>query len=155
MSRRVALAPGRVRVRDHAWRDAATLETLAGRVRAIRGVTSTRGNPLTGSLLVLFDPAQAEAATVLRALGVPSPSPAAGAQAPATKKPAAARRRARHPRPLRMRVNQAAKIGMLGSLGVSLALAASGRKHGHVAAGGVFLACLGTHLTVYRKQLLR
>jgi len=34
---------------------------------------------------------------------------------------------------------------MLGSLSVSLALAA----------GGVFLACLGTHLTVYRKQLLR
>lgn len=47
MSRRVALAPGRVRVRDHAWRDAATLEALAGRARAIRGVTSARGNTLT------------------------------------------------------------------------------------------------------------
>ncbi|ENO95535.1 hypothetical protein C667_18522 [Thauera phenylacetica B4P] len=65
----------------------------------------------------------------------------------------AAPRKAR--RSIHNRLNRAAKIGMLGSLGASLALAATGNKRWHAVTGGVFVACLGVHLGLHRKALLR
>ena len=66
-----------------------------------------------------------------------------------------ARPRSKFPPSTRMRINRAAKAGMLGSLAVSLALAATGNKRWHAASGLVFVACLGVHLTVHRRHLLR
>ena len=55
----------------------------------------------------------------------------------------------------RRQINRLAKAGMLGSLAVSLALVAAGKKRGHAIAGALFLGALGVHLTVHRKSLLR
>lgn len=52
-------------------------------------------------------------------------------------------------------LNEYAKFGMIASLGASLALAAAGRKRLHIATGGVYLALLGIHLAVHRRQLLK
>lgn len=54
-----------------------------------------------------------------------------------------------------MQVNRYAKAGMLGSLSASLALAATGQKRLHAVTGGIFVACLGVHLGVHRRSLLR
>ncbi len=53
------------------------------------------------------------------------------------------------------RLNGYAKFGMMASLGASLALAAAGNKRLHIATGGVYLALLGIHMAVHRRQLLK
>jgi hypothetical protein len=58
-------------------------------------------------------------------------------------------------RSIKRRVNRYAKAGMLGSLATSLALAAAGQKRWHAVSGGIFVACLGVHLSIYRRSLLR
>lgn len=58
-------------------------------------------------------------------------------------------------RALVRRLNGYAKIGMLASLGASLALAAAGSKRLHAATGGVYLALLGIHMAVHRHHLLK
>lgn len=58
-------------------------------------------------------------------------------------------------RAIARRLNGVAKIGMLASLGASLALAAAGAKRLHIATGGVYLALLGIHMAVHRRHLLK
>lgn len=53
------------------------------------------------------------------------------------------------------RLNGYAKVGMMASLGASLALAAAGNKRLHIATGSVYLALLGIHMAVHRRQLLK
>lgn len=53
------------------------------------------------------------------------------------------------------RLNGYAKVGMMASLGASLALAAAGNKRLHIATGSVYLALLGIHMAAHRRQLLK
>lgn len=151
MQRRISHVPGRLRVRDQLWRNAPQLTRLRQVLEQVSGVRMVETNPRTGSLLVLFDPALTDAKTLLGLLGQSTPvsgSPPS-AQSESTPKPK------RQRRSMRLQVNQAAKLGMIGSLGVSLGLAAAGAKKGHALAGGAFLAVLAAHLTVHRRHILR
>ncbi|EIC30070.1 hypothetical protein Metal_2334 [Methylomicrobium album BG8] len=142
MSRIVSSLPGRIRVRDNRLRHQARLDILEVELGKIAGITELQANARAGSVVVNFDPGQVDMAflesqvdaVVDKALDAPL---------------------AKSKRPMKMRVNRYAKVGMLGSLATSLALAATGQKRGHAVAGGLFVACLGVHLTTHRKSLLR
>lgn len=108
-------------------------------------------NPRTGSILVLYDPSRTHEQPLLRLLGQTTVTRVTSRKAQSAEAP----RPTRRGRPLRMQVNQVAKLGMIGSLGVSLGLAAAGAKKGHALAGGAFLAALAAHLTVHRQHILR
>lgn len=53
----VAHFPGRLRVRAERFRDADAAAEIERRMSAEPGVTSATANPITGSLLVIYDPA--------------------------------------------------------------------------------------------------
>ena len=111
-------------------------------LREIDGVGAVECKSAAGSVIVHFDPARVELADFERRIDA-----IVDAALTAPGKPG------RHK--LRRQANRAAKIGMLGSLGASLALAATGNKRWHAVTGGVFVACLGVHLGLHRKALLR
>lgn len=142
MTRIVAAIPGRIRIRDGGLRQPDRLQRLDGVLAELPGVTSVRGNPANGSIVVHYDAAQVAPEhmekllerTVDAELALPRDKDAINR---------------------RLRINRAAKIGMLGSLGASLALAAVGNKRWHATTGVVFVACLGVHLATHRRQLLR
>jgi hypothetical protein len=142
MNRIVSSLPGRIRIRDRQLRNPDRLSQLESVLLKYKAITSLHSNPAAGSLVVNFDASLADMAVlesevdaaVDALLAVPLP---------------------KKPRSVKMRVNRCAKAGMLGSLATSLALAATGRKRWHAVTGGVFVACLGVHLTTHRKLLLR
>lgn len=49
---------GRVRLRHPALKDAATAEFISGIVGSVEGITNVQTNPVTGSLLIFYDPAK-------------------------------------------------------------------------------------------------
>lgn len=149
----VSAVPGRIRIRDARLRDAARQERLGAALAEIDGVVEVEGNPRTGSMLLRYTPEHATRvemeARVSAAVGAELAPP-----------PAAPREEARAPRTPRRwqrdrRLNTWAKYGMLGSLGVSLALAAAGNKKAHAATGGLFLGLLGIHMAVHRRHLFK
>ena len=142
MSRVASSIPGRIRVRDTALRQPDRLARLHAMLQAVDGVHDVESKPATGSVIVHYNAAHfaPEAMETLVEQHVDAEL---------------ARPRSKFPPSTRMRINRAAKAGMLGSLAVSLALAATGNKRWHAASGLVFVACLGVHLTVHRRHLLR
>lgn len=142
-TRIVSATPGRIRIRDRALRSPALLERLEAAVNCFEGVTETRGNAAAASLVLHFDLARTAVeqleSEVERALDALLRQPAADSGSKSR----------------RRQINRLAKAGMLGSLAVSLALVAAGKKRGHAVAGALFLGALGVHLTVHRKSLLR
>ena len=142
MSRIVSSVPGRIRIRDRALRNPARLDQLEAALIRIEDITSLQFNPGAGSIVLHFNGADTDVAaleakidaTVDATLSTPLPN---------------------NNRSLKMRVNRYAKAGMLSSLATSLALAATGQKRWHAVSGSVFVACLGVHLSVYRRSLLR
>lgn len=142
MSRVASSIPGRIRVRDTALRQPDRLARLHATLQAVDGVHDVESKPATGSVIVHYNAAHfaPEAMETLVEQHVDTEL---------------ARPRGKFPPSTRMRINRAAKAGMLGSLAVSLALAATGNKRWHAASGLVFVACLGVHLTVHRRHLLR
>jgi hypothetical protein len=145
MSRIVSSLPGRIRVRDKALRNQTRLEKLEAELRRMEGFTSLQTNLGAGSVVLHFDAARTDAATLETAVEA---AVDAALAAPLAKSQAG-------PSSLKRQANRYAKAGMLGSLTTSLALAAVGRKRWHAVTGGVFVACLGVHLGVYRRSLLR
>ncbi|MED5606329.1 hypothetical protein VV867_01320 [Pseudomonas sp. JH-2] len=143
MTNIVSSLPGRIRVRDARLRNAERLRRLRDTLAALDGVLSCEANAKSGSLLLHFTPMQVELAafeTQVDALvdaELAAPLQAAGR------------------RPLKMRVNRYAKLGMIAGLGSSLALVGMGSKRGHAACGAVFVACLGVHLSTHRRHILR
>ncbi|WP_146002705.1 hypothetical protein [Telmatospirillum siberiense] len=116
------------------------------------GVTSATGNPVTGSLLVIYDAA--------RIVPAEMEARVAAAAAPACGRGAGGEDGGRPPRPvlsagsLLRRLNRPAKIGMLGSLSLSLAALAMNKRL-HAAAGGLYLAFLVLHLARHRESLTK
>lgn len=142
MSRIVSSIPGRIRARDTALRQPERLARLHAALGATAGVLSASANAAAGSLVLHYDaariPVEDMEAIVEAAVDAELARPKNGL-----------------PPSTRVRINRCAKYGMLGSLGISLALAASGQKRWHALSGALFVACLGVHLTVHRRHLLR
>ena len=142
MKRIVSAVPGRLRIKEAAFADAAVCARVALRLTQALTAASTRINSGAHSIVVNYDagamsPAQAHLQIeqlLAEELG---------------QAPFARRRRSR-----RLRINRYAKIAALTSLGASLAFAAAGRKRLHVLTGGIFVACLGVHLAVFRRTLV-
>lgn len=134
--------PGRIRIRAPGLRNPGCLARVQASLAPLAGVLDVEVNAMAGSVVVRYDAAatapedmetQVEQ-QVERELERPR-----GAFRPST----------------RVRVNRVAKYAMLGSLATSLALAAAGNKRWHALTGVVFVACLGVHLGVHRRHLLR
>lgn len=130
--------PGRIRFRDTALRDPSALAGLESVLGALDGVTSTHGNAVAGSIVVRYERARIKPGGIVQAVA----ATLGGAR------PGAAR-------PLKLRVNRYVKIGALSTLSVSLMLAAARRRGAHAALGCAFLACLGAHLYINRRTLMR
>jgi hypothetical protein len=142
MNRIVSSLPGRIRIRDKRLRNPARLDRLESELLKIEAISELYPNAGAGSVVVHFDPAEIDTAAF--ELKIEAAVDAA-LEAPLSKPK----------RSMKMRVNRYAKAGMLGSLATSLALAATGQKRWHAVSGGLFVACLGVHLTTHRKSLLR
>ena len=149
MKRIVSAVPCRFRIKDRALSDAELARQLIERLTqklqdesADLGL-SIRINPEASSVVVRYDagkilPAEMQQRTerlLTEMLG---------------KSPLLRGRRSK-----KLRINRYAKIAALSSLGASMAFAAVGHKRLHVITGGVFLACLGVHLAVFRRNLVR
>lgn len=141
MTRIASSSPGRIRIKDPALRGRDCLSRVHKELAPLEGVRELRPNLVAGSIVVFFDHGEVGPANLEQRIQQ------------ALDAALAAPRKAR--RSIHNRVNRAAKIGMLGSLGASLALAATGNKRWHAVTGGVFVACLGVHLGLHRKALLR
>lgn len=142
MPRIVASSPGRIRIRDLALRSRARIEEVEQALGDLTGIHTVQSNATAGSLVLHYDAGTTNPAELERHIDA-----IVDAAVAAQRKPG---RRA-----LRQHANRIAKVGMLGSLGASLALAAAGDKRWHAITGGVFVACLGVHVGLHRKTVFR
>lgn len=144
MQQIVSAVPGRLRVKDPRFESAEfAAEFVQHLSRAANdGVFSTRINAGAESVVVQYDASGIEPrearARVEKALVEME-----------------GRQMHRRCRSRRMRINRYAKIGALTSLAASMAFAAAGHKRLHVITGMAFLGCLGAHLLVFRRTLVR
>lgn len=164
MSSIVASVPGRLRVRHEALRNPALLERLEAKVRACAAVTGVEAKASAASLVVYYDTAQWSEAQSHQRIGTVAAAVLPRKAAVASPVPSAAQRpqRPQHPargllqgKERRLQANRWAKRTMLGSLAVSMLLAAQGAKRGHALTGLLFLHALGLHLWVHRRNLLK
>lgn len=146
----VSRLPGRLRLRHPAIKDAAVCRRLADEIAAWDGVVSSDGTPVTGGLLLIYDPARVvpadmEArvtALVDRECGTAETAdrPSAAISPP-------------FDRTLRQ-LNRPAKIGMLASLALSLAALPVSRRL-HAVTGVLHLGLLSLHLARHRETLTK
>lgn len=160
MSSIVASVPGRLRVRHEALRSPALLERLEAKVRACTAVTGVEAKASAASLVVYYDTAQWSEAQSHQRIGTVAATvlPRKAEAPPVTSAP----QRPQHPargllqgKERRLQANRWAKRAMLGSLAVSMLLAAQGAKRGHALTGLLFLHALGLHLWVHWRNLLK
>ncbi|MER2551675.1 MAG: HMA2 domain-containing protein [Thauera sp.] len=142
MNRIASSTPGRVRIRDLALRNPTRMERVESALDRIDGIHDIVPNAAAGSIVLHYDATAIEPDELEHRIDAIVDAALAAPGKPGRHK-------------LRRQANRAAKIGMLGSLGASLALAATGNKRWHAVTGGVFVACLGVHLGLHRKALLR
>ena len=149
---------GRVRVRHPALHDATQAAQVRELLGLMPGIVSVTVNSRTGSLLLVYDPAQLSKEDLIR-LGEQwawqSGESVPSAKLPELCTPSCA------PSALgslfrgygRRRMSRCVNMGMLTSLGASLAFGMTGRMAGHVAAGGLFVLFNVVHLYMYRRCL--
>lgn len=135
-------SPGRLRIRDLALRDRDRIAQFEAQLHQIDGIREVEANASAGSVVIRYDGDRIEAVELERRVDALVDAVLAAPRSPGR-------------RSLRRHANRIAKVGMLGSLGASLALAATGNKRWHALSGGVFVACLGVHIGLHRKALLR
>ena len=144
--------PGRMRLRDPGLRHASRCEALAVQLRVLPGVLSAETNAAAGSVLIRYDSTRGAADDIAAAasawLGAHQPRPQAPRKAQPASRTGATWKAARE-------WNRFAKLGMLASFPVSLALAAAGAKKLHAATGGVFSLLLLVHLYVHQRHLTK
>lgn len=138
----VSSIPGRLRIRDHALRNAGLCRQLAAQLSDTDGIVSLETNSRAGSVSILYEPRHVDAQAIESSVD-------------ALIATLQARQPARGGKSTQKKLNRVAKAGMIGSLATSLALAAAGNKRWHAATGLVFLGCLGIHLAVHRRHLFR
>lgn len=141
-------SPGRLRLRDCRWRDAAELEALMRAVRTIDGIRRLEPNLKAGSLVVRYDPVRLPPSSLLAKLApyldgekTPDVLPPRSADALALPSTSA-------------EANRIAKIGLLATTGLTVASLRFNR-HLHAAAGWTGLALLAVHLLHHRKKMWR
>jgi len=144
--------PGRLRLRDRAWRGAPTLAAIAQAANSADGVLDVVVSDRVGSVLIHYDPDRlAPAALEARLAPLLGPAvPEGGAAA----RPAAAPARAFAWPTVSPAANRASKIAMTASMALSLAALGVGKRL-HAAAGGLSLAFLAVHLLHHRRKLWR
>jgi hypothetical protein len=144
---------GRVRIRSAALRDTGTLAMVEGLIKDQEGILEVTGNPLTGSLLVCYDPDVIPrenllaAAEMLREHLGESPAPAVteegeGADDSCACAPLVSAR------PLLSRSTEVALLA--GLFGVTLAGILTENKRLHVVGGALFAALTAVH--IYRRR---
>lgn len=140
--------PGRLRLKHAVLRRPAVNARLAAEIAGWAGVAATTGHAGAGSLLVLYD-ADVVAPADMRARAaalVLSHVPAVPADAAA-----------KDDLDLWAAIgslNRPAKIGMMATLGASMAALAVNRRL-HAAFGGAYLGLLAVHLLKHRRKLVR
>lgn len=145
MSHIVSSSSGRIRVRHPSLRNPERLSRLEAKLARVEHVRSTEANPRLGCVLLHFDASQVEIAAIEAAIDA-----ATDAELSAPPPQVVAKKR-----PMKMQINRYAKMGMLATLGTSLALAAAGNKRWHAAIGAGFVACLGVHLSTHYRHVFR
>jgi len=152
---------GRIRLRHPALCSPDNAALLLEMINAVDGVRSTTLNPVTGSLLLEYDPSVLDLQTLLdmaapletfvgshvkqnSSLDMQPKESQNGRKSPAGSCSRGFLQRGKR-RPL--------NLGMLFTLGTSMAFALAGRMTGHVAWGLAFLALGSVHIGIHRKSL--
>lgn len=155
----VSCLPGRIRLRHPALRDKRCNARLATALSTLNEALTVEPNLTAGSVLFRYDPTRCDrramearvGALCGRELGEPATAAEPAEErtgAADTPAPAAARRRS-----AAKQFNRLAKLAMLASFPLSLALAAQGEKRLHAVTGGAFTLFLLVHLIVHRRHL--
>ncbi|WP_029007251.1 HMA2 domain-containing protein [Azospirillum halopraeferens] len=150
----VSVLPGRIRLRHPGLRRPDRHDALTARLATLEGVRVAEGNPVVGSLLLVYDPAAAEPAAVLAAVRAAADAVLAPAAAQPPPEPTAVPATPAAGRSLKWQVNRMSKVGMLTSLAATLA-ALGVSKRLHARAGIVFVALSAVHTLIHRRRLLR
>ena len=149
----VSTVNGRIRVRSPRLKSRPFAAEVRPAAAAMTGVDSVRVNRAAGSLVATFDPDSANPLALERALERLCLSPGTALQGAAGSAPVVARRRAGGN--LSRQLNRATKVGMITTLGTSLAYGFAGRKKPHIRFGAAFLVLAGAHMFRYQRTLLR
>lgn len=155
----VSSIAGRMRLRHRTLREPGCHAALLASLSNLDGIVAVEGSVRTGSLLLRYDAERVGLATMEArvtaiagtALGLPEVPRGSGSALVSVPE----RRGTSSKRSYARRLNTYSKIGMLCSLGASLALAAVGKKHLHAATGALFTALLAIHMAVHRRHLLK
>ncbi|HYG85239.1 MAG TPA: hypothetical protein VD978_03190 [Azospirillum sp.] len=146
----VSALPGRIRLRHPSLRQRSRSQELTARLAALDGLRIAESNPAVGSLLVLYDPACVERTAIeARVAAAASAVLDNGDAAPVNRE-----EEGETALSLKRQLNRAAKIGMLGSMAVSLAALGTGKRL-HAGAGALFVALMLIHTTVHRKRIFQ
>ena len=134
---------GRLRLRDPRFKNEELLNPILSALACYPGVSAASANPLTGGLLIHYDPDRIDQAEAARALAVLAPAddePSADRASPAS-------------RPIgRLKPDYLALFTALG-LCVGPLLGSSRLRQWHLWGGLVFLGLTGRHIYKYRSRL--
>ena len=154
---------GRVRLRHPALKDKATAELVSTVAGGVEGVTSVQVNPVTGSLLLYYDPEKLSREQLLELAeqsvaflpGLNEEASAGGTENEAPRK--ACRACAPVDEALQLLTSRKASRfvnrAMLVSLIATLAALPLGNRSVHTAAGSLFVGGMVQHLLAHRKTL--
>jgi cation transport ATPase len=138
----VSTVAGRIRVRSNRLKSKKVADEVRQRAAKLDGVTQARVNPAAGSLVVTYDPGLVDTIELEDALE------ALCLDTAAAPRKLVSRDVSRH-------LNRATKLGMMATLGTSLAYGFAGKKKPHIGFGAAFLAFAGMHMLRYQNTLVR
>ncbi|WP_405229156.1 heavy-metal-associated domain-containing protein [Lentisalinibacter sediminis] len=133
--------PGRIRIRSGRLKSRKIATAVREAATALDGVNSARVNTAAGSLVVTYDAAENDGEALEKKLE--DVCLTAGRDALPVR------------RDLQAQLNRVTKVGMIATLGTSLAYGYAGKKKPHIAFGSAFLVFAGLHMLRYRARLLR
>lgn len=137
----VSTVAGRIRVRSNRLKSARFAESVEKRLRGLEGIADVRTNPAAGSLIVSYDTQRIDTVELEDRLEHWCVPPSNGARN-------GGRGVSRH-------LNRATKIGMMATLGTSIAAGFLGNKKAHIGFGTAFVAFAGMHMFRYQGTLVR
>ena len=148
----VSVLPGRIRLRHPLLRDTGRHRALTARLLPLALV---EGNPVIGSLLLRFDPADPGMETRIRAeVAAVLPIDPSAPASPRASPHMGTRIALPQPHKAKWQINRAAKIGAVASMAVSLAALGSSRKL-HAQAGAVFVMMMLTHMATHWRRTFK
>ena len=148
-----SIAPGRIRVRHDALKDAELAERVRGFLETKEGVRSASVNPRTGSLLLEYDPEHLAPLHLLAFVEEMQQTLLIDVREKTEEQCGCSLFRPLSGLMGGMTPRQLENRGMMLALGASVACILAGRGTGHAAFGWVFLALNALHLVRYRKCL--